>query len=48
VANGAGFGNCVAAVPGSLTGGSVALTYPIIDLDPTIGDFVGTLQLQCQ
>ncbi len=45
---GTSFGNCVAAPPASVSGASVALTFPAIDLDPTIGDFVAGLRLSCQ
>ena len=44
-------GNCLGDptnIPSTLSGATVALTYPAIDLDPTIGDLVATLTLQCQ
>lgn len=44
-------GNCVGPdtnVPTTLSNAAVALAFPSIDLDPTIGDFVATLTLQCQ
>ena len=44
-------GNCLGAdnnMPASVSNATVALAYPAIDLDPTIGDFIATLTLQCQ
>jgi hypothetical protein len=41
-------GSCLADVPPTLSGATVSLAYPAIDIDPTIGDFIATLTLQCQ
>jgi hypothetical protein len=41
-----GHGTCN-SLPSVLTGAAVALTYPAIDIDPTIGEFIATLQLNC-
>ena len=44
-------GSCLGAdtnVPTTLSNATLALGFPAIDLDPTIGDFIATLKLQCQ
>lgn len=40
--------SCTEDLPANLSGATVDLAYPAIDLDPTIGDIIATLTLQCQ
>ena len=41
-------GSCLSDVLPTLSGATLGLAYPAIDLDPTIGDFIATLTLQCE
>jgi len=40
-------GDCIAAPPAMIDGAQAVLAYPVIDVDPAIGDFVAELRLAC-